>query len=109
VTRRSGDGGEGSGGESSGAGSLRARNWGKEERWEEGMSGAPFIGLEGGAGWPGDGGEQVAAVVCHDCGGGGRFRRGSAGAVVGSDEGVLWPFQERKGGGGWEAARTCAH
>jgi hypothetical protein len=32
VARQPGDGGEGSGGESSSVGSLRARNWGKEER-----------------------------------------------------------------------------
>jgi hypothetical protein len=36
VARRLGDGGEGGGGESSSAGSLGARNWGKEERGRSG-------------------------------------------------------------------------
>jgi hypothetical protein len=59
-----------------------------------GDAGAHFYRVEGGAGWPGDRGERAAAVVRRDGGGGGCFRRGSTGAVVGSDEGerVLRPF-----------------
>jgi hypothetical protein len=44
--------------------------------------GRPFIWLEG------ERGGWATAVVCHDGGGCGRFRRGSARAVVGSDEGA---------------------
>jgi hypothetical protein len=52
-----------------------------------GDAGAPFYRVRGGAGRPGDGGKHAASVVHHDGGGGGCFGRGSAGAVVGSDEG----------------------
>jgi hypothetical protein len=43
--------------------------------------------------------EWVAVVACHNGGGGGRFGRGLAGVVVGSDEGggLLRPLRERKG------------
>jgi hypothetical protein len=44
--------------------------------------GRPFIWLEG------ERGGWATAVVCHDGGGCGRFGRGSARAVVGSDEGA---------------------
>jgi hypothetical protein len=53
------------------------------------MLGVPFYRVGRGEGRPGDGGEQAAVVVHHDGGGDGRFRRGSARVVVGSDEGVL--------------------
>jgi hypothetical protein len=59
----------------------------------------PFYMVEGRAGWPGVGGVRVAAVVHHNGGGGGRFGKGSAWVVVGSDEGVLWPLRE--------VARAC--
>jgi hypothetical protein len=62
-----------------------------------GDAGVTFYRVGGGAGRPGDGGEWAAVVGRHDGGGGGRFDRGSPG-VVGSDEGVPWPFRERKGG-----------
>jgi hypothetical protein len=52
-----------------------------------GDAGAPFYRVGGGAGRPSDGREHAIAVVHHDVGGGGHFRRGSAGAVVGCDEG----------------------
>jgi hypothetical protein len=52
-----------------------------------GDTGAPFYWVGRGAGRLGDGGELVATVERHDGCGGGRFRRGSARAVVGSDEG----------------------
>jgi hypothetical protein len=65
---------------------------------------APFYRVGGGAGWPGDRGEQVAVGVHHNGGGGGRFGRGSVGAVVGMMRGVLRPFWEQKGGAGrWRA------
>jgi hypothetical protein len=65
---------------------------------------APFYRLGGGAGWPSDGGERAVEVVRHDGGGGGRFGRGSTGAVVGSDEGGAPAVSGVEGG--WEAART---
>jgi hypothetical protein len=106
------DGGEGRGGENSGAGSLRAWNWGKEEQGRSGgrrgYRGTLLLGWTG-KGRLGDGGELVATVERHDGCGGGRFRRGSARAVVGSDEGggLLQSFQEQKRGRR-EAVRTLA-
>jgi hypothetical protein len=49
--------------------------------------GVPFYRVRGGAGRPGIGGEHAVVVVCHNGGGGCHFGRGSAGVVMGSDEG----------------------
>jgi hypothetical protein len=63
------------------------------------MPGNPFIGLEGERGGQATEGYGWQRWWRHDGGGSSRFRRGSIGAVVGSDEGVvLLPFRERKGG-----------
>jgi hypothetical protein len=65
-----------------------------------GDAGVPFYRVRGGAGRPSDGGEWAAVVVHHDGGGGGRFGRGLAGAVMGSDEGECsGRFRTRRGVG----------
>jgi hypothetical protein len=70
--------------------SVRACS-GHGERGRRGGGGAdaraPFFRVRGGAGRPGVGEERAAAVVRHNGDEGGHFRRGSAGVVVGSDEG----------------------
>jgi hypothetical protein len=94
-------GGEGGGRESSGAGRSGLING----AWRSGGgvvgggdAGASFYSVRGGAGSPSIGGERAVAVVHHNGGGGRRFGRGSAGVVVGSDQGgVLRPLRERKG------------
>jgi hypothetical protein len=89
-------GGEGNDGESSSAGSLGAREWGKEEQWKEGMSGRPFIGLEGERGGRAEenGWRRWRAIMMVEAAVQGGDRR----VVVGSDEGeVLRLLQERKG------------
>jgi hypothetical protein len=66
----------------------------------------PFYRVGGGAGQLGYRGEQAVAVVHHDGGGGGHFGRGSAGAVVGSDEGggvCSNHFGTGRGAGRWHA------
>jgi hypothetical protein len=50
-------------------------------------AGVPFYRVGGGVGQPGIGEEWAAAVVDPNGDEGGRFGRGSAGVVVGSDEG----------------------
>jgi hypothetical protein len=52
----------------------------------------------------------VAAMVCHDALGGGRFGRGSVDKVVGGDEGGgALAISGAEGGGRWEAAHMHAH
>jgi hypothetical protein len=68
-------------------------------------AGTPFYRVGAGAGQPGDGGEWAVAMVRHDGGGGGRLRRGSTRAMVGSDEGAASAISGVKGGR--EAARAC--
>jgi hypothetical protein len=72
-----------------------------------GDAGSPFYSVGGGAGRPGDGGEWATVVVHHDGGGSGHFGRGSAGAVVGSDEG--WCFGRFGSGRGGCAGRRRTH
>jgi hypothetical protein len=57
-----------------------------EKRWEEGILGHPFIGLEGERGGQAMEGNGWRWWRRHDGGGSNRFGRGSTGAVVGSDE-----------------------
>jgi hypothetical protein len=113
--RRSGDGGEGGDGESSGSGSIRARNWGKEERgekrWEEGMPGHPFIGLEGERGsraTKGNGRRWWCTMMVVEAAVLGGDRPGRWWGVMRG--GVLRSFWEQKGGAGrWHArARESA-
>jgi hypothetical protein len=69
--------------------------------------GTPFYRVGAGAGQPGDGGEWAVAMVRHDGGGGGRLRRGSTRAMVGSDEGGCFShFRSERGGGGGACVRT---
>jgi hypothetical protein len=65
---------------------------------------APFHRFRGGAGQTDIRGEQALAVVRHNGGGGGRFRRGSSRVVVGSDEGRCSGRYGRKRG----VRRRCA-
>jgi hypothetical protein len=70
-------------------GSLGAQKLGKRSGGGAvggGDAGALFYRVEGGAGRPGIKGEWAAVAMRHNCGGGGRFGRGSAGVMVGSDE-----------------------
>jgi hypothetical protein len=90
LRRRWSVNGEGGGGESSCAGRSGLRNGARRSGGGAvggGDAGVPFYRSGGGAGRPGIGGERGVAVVCHNGGGGGCFGRGSAGVVVGSDEG----------------------
>jgi hypothetical protein len=66
-------------------------------------AGAPIYSVGGGAGRPGIGEEQEAAVVCHNGDEGSHFGRGSAGVMVGSDEGgalAVMGAEAALGGGG---------
>jgi hypothetical protein len=90
VAKRWRIGGEGSGRESSGAGRSGLKNGARRSGGgavRGGDVGAPFYRIGGGAGRSGIGGEQAVAVVHHNGGGCGRFRRVSTRVVVGSDEG----------------------
>jgi hypothetical protein len=113
VAKRWRIGGEGSGRESSGAGRSGLKNGARRSGGgavRGGDVGVPFYRIGGGAGRSGIGGEQAVAVVHHNGGGCGRFRRVSTRVVVGVMRGgtpAVTGVEGAPGGGARMHARRC--